>query len=389
MAEIYLDNNATTPLIPEVREAMEPFLCGCFGNPSSVHRKGREAAEALERARSEIRQTLGGGEYDIVFTSGGTEANNLAIEGVRRARQGARRHFVATAVEHASVLAALARLRDEGAEVTLVPVDSSGHVRVEELWAALRPSTVLLSLIHVNNEVGTVHDVEGLAAEAKRRVPRLVVHVDGVQALGKVPVHLNQVDLYAASAHKLHGPKGSGFLAVRRGLALAPVLCGGGHEGGMRSGTQNVAGAVGCGRAVALAESERERALGTLRELHERLRRCLEDGCGGRLNSPPGGVPHTTNVSFPGLPGEVMLRALEARDVYVSTASACTTRKRARSHVLEAMGLPTEVRESAIRISLSRFTTGEEVDAAVAALRAAREELLLPPAGRRRGAGAA
>ena len=378
MPEIYLDNNATTPLAPEVREAMEPFLCGCYGNPSSVHRKGAEAAEALDRVREEIREGLGGGDYEIVFTSGGTEANNLAIKGVARARAGRSRCFVTTSVEHASVLESLRELGEDGCEVTVVPVDGRGRVRTDELWAALGPDTVLLSLIHVNNEVGTIQDVEGIAAEAKRRFPRLLVHTDGVQALGKVPVRLGSLDLFSGSAHKLHGPKGIGFLAVRRGLALRPVLCGGGHEGGLRSGTQNVAGAVGMGRAVGLALAEQAGAQHRLGQLRDRFRRELERDPDCRLNSPVDGVPHTTNVSFPGIPGEVMLRALEERGVYVSTASACTTRKKALSHVLRAMGLPPEVAESAIRVSFSRYTTAAEVDGALEALRAVRRELFVP-----------
>lgn len=378
MTEIYLDNNATTPLAPAVREAMEPYLCACFGNPSSVHRKGREAAAALERAREEIREAIGGEGYEVVFTSGGTEANNLAILGSRRARPGSRRHFIASAVDHASVLEALKRLAEDGCEMTAVGVDGEGRIKVDELLAALRPDTVLLSLLHVNNEVGTAQDVEAIAAEAKARFPRLLVHVDGVQALGKVPVRLRGVDFFSASAHKVHGPKGVGFLAVRRGVALAPVLCGGGHEGGLRSGTQNVAGAVGLGRAASLAAAEQPRAEPVLGALRARFRACLAGDLEGRLNSPPDGVPHTTNVSFPGIPGEVMLRALEERGVYVSTASACTSRKHARSHVLRAMGLPPEVTESAIRVSFSRTTTAEELEGALAALREVRREVFVP-----------
>jgi cysteine desulfurase len=387
MREIYLDHNATTPVAPEVREAMEPYLCGCFGNPSSVHRKGREAAAALETARDEVRAALGGADVEVVFTSGGTEANNLAIEGVRRGRPGARRHFVATAVEHASVLESLRRLEEEGCEVTLVPVDADGRAAPDDVLGALRDDTVLLSMIHVNNEVGTVHDVAALAAAARRDFPRLLVHVDGVQALGKVAVRLDGIDLYSGSGHKMHGPKGIGFLAVRRGTALKPLLCGGGHEGGLRSGTQNVAGAVGLGRAAGLAERERPRAASALGPLRDRLRQGLA-GLGGRLNSPADGVPHTTNVSFPGIPGAVMLQALEERGVYVSTASACTTRKHARSHVLRAMGVPPEAAGCAIRLSLSRDSTLQDVDEALAATAEVVRDLFVP-ARSRRGAGAA
>ena len=387
MREIYLDNNATTPLAPEVREAMEPYLCGCFGNPSSVHRKGREAAAALDAARDEVRAALGGADVDVVLTSGGTEANNLAVEGVRRARPGTRRHFVATAVEHASVLESLRRLEEEGCEVTLVPVDGEGRASPADLLGALREDTLLLSMIHVNNEVGAVHDVAAIAAAARRDFPRLLVHVDGVQALGKVPVRLDGIDLYSGSGHKMHGPKGIGFLAVRRGTALKPLLCGGGHEGGLRSGTQNVAGAVGLGRAAALAERERPRAASALAPLRDRLRRGLAE-LGARLNSPADGVPHTTNVSFAGVPGGVLLQALEDRGVYVSTASACTNRKHARSHVLRAMGLPPELAGCAIRLSLCRDSTVQDVDDALAAIADVVRELFVPARGRR-GAGAA
>jgi cysteine desulfurase len=378
MREIYLDNNATTLLAPEVRAAMEPFFDSCYGNPSSVHRKGVEAAQALDVARERIRAALGGGPFDIVFTSGGTEANNLAIKGVQRARPGSRRHFLASTVEHASVLEALKEIAERGCDVTLLSVDSAGRIELEELWSALRPDSVMLSLIHVNNEVGTIQDVESIAREAKRRCPRLLIHVDGVQAVGKIALRLEHVDLYSGSAHKLHGPKGSGFLALRRGLALKPVLCGGGHEGGMRSGTQNVAGAVGLGIAVELASAGQERAVRELGPLRDRLRAAVGGELDGRLNSPADGVPHTTNISFAGIPGEVMLRALEERGVFVSTASACTTRKKARSHVLAAMGVPEDVAGSAIRVSFSRYTAADEVEVLLEALRAIRRDLLVP-----------
>jgi cysteine desulfurase len=203
--------------------------------------------------------------------------------------------------------------------------------------------------------------------------------VDGVQALGKAPLSLQHVDLFSGSAHKVHGPKGAGFLAIRRGTPLKPLLEGGGHEGGLRAGTQNVAGAVGLARAVTIAVREQPAAARALAPLRDRLRRGLEE-LEARLNSPADGVPHTTNASFPGIPGEVMLRALEARGVYVSTASACTSRKRARSHVLAAMGLESELADSAIRMSFSRLTTGAEVDATLEALADVRGELFVPAA---------
>ncbi|MBX6350272.1 MAG: cysteine desulfurase [Clostridia bacterium] len=383
---IYLDNAATTQALPEVAEAVRRALCEDYANPSSLHRLGLAAERLVTAAREALARALGVGEDELVFTSGGTEANNLAIKGAARARAGRGRHLIVAAAEHDSVLRAAAALGREGFEVEHVPVDGSGLVDPDEVARRVRPDTTLVSVGLVNNETGAVAPlaaIRGRLLAFGREGPLL--HADCVQALGKVDIPMAALDLASFSAHKIHGPKGVGALYVRRGVRLVPLADGGGQERGLRPGTENVPGIAGFGRAV--------EALGELRAAWPRMRRqkrLFLELAGKALAElvvngpdPDDAAPHILNVSLPGLAGEVVVHALEEEGVFVSTGSACTSRDPRPSHVLLAMGLPAERAHGAVRVSLSRFTSDDEVASAAEALvRVARR--LLPTFARRR-----
>jgi cysteine desulfurase len=346
---IYLDNAATTRVRPEVRAAMEPFLDGDYGNASSLHAAGRRARRALEDARETIAAKLGGDPKEYVFTSGATESNTLAIAGAAEALRSKGDHLVTTAIEHPSVLETFARLEKQGWRVTRVPVDGEGLVDPARVAAAVTPKTVLISVMTVNNEVGSLQPI----AAIRKAAPGVVLHTDAAQAVGKVPITIRDVDLLTFSAHKIHGPKGVGGLWVRKGTPLAPQLVGGGQEFERRAGTENVAGAVGLATAVKLA------APGRMEALRDRLRA----GLGGAAIA--GRAPHILNVSFEGVDGEAMILALDAAGVCISSGSACASGSTKPSHVLTAMGLPSDLIKSSVRFSLSSLTTDEDIDAAL------------------------
>ncbi|GBC81010.1 Cysteine desulfurase IscS [bacterium HR10] len=375
--EVYLDNNATTPVAPEVVDAMAPYWREHFGNPSSLHRKGVEAERAVRASRATIARLLGVKETEIVFTSGGTEGDNLALKGAARALRRRGNHIVTTRIEHPAVLESCRDLEAEGFRVTYLDVDAHGSVTPEAVEAALTPETILVSIMHVNNEVGTILPIAEIAERVKRRNPEIVVHSDGVQAIGKVPVHLQGVDLYTISGHKIHAPKGTGALVVREGVRLVPLLSGGGQERGLRSGTENVAGIVGLARALELMCENLEEKLAHFHRMRERFLEGVRQIPGARINSPASSVPTTVNVSFPGIPAEVLLHALEEEGVFVSTGAACASRKGRRSHVLEAMRLPPEVIDSSLRFSFSRYTTLEDIEWAIQALHRALERVAM------------
>ncbi len=381
--EVYLDNNATTPVAPEVVEAMAPYWHERFGNPSSAHRKGVEAERAVRMSRATIARLLGVNENEVIFTSGGTEGDNLAIKGVARALRRRGMHILTTRIEHPAVLESCRDLEAEGFRVTYLDVDAEGMVTPEAVEAALTPETILVSIMHVNNELGTILPISEIAERVKRRNPEIVVHSDGVQAIGKTPVDLGWVDLYTISGHKIHAPKGTGALIVREGVRLVPLLSGGGQERGLRSGTENVAGIVGLARALELMYEDLEGKLAYFRTLRERFLEGVRRIPGARINSPERSVSTTVNVSFPGVPAEVLLHALEEEGVFASTGAACASRKRRRSHVLEAVHLPPEVIDSSVRFSFSRYTTVEDIEWAVHALHRAVERLALGPSARR------
>ncbi|MGH9315101.1 MAG: cysteine desulfurase family protein [Vicinamibacterales bacterium] len=365
---IYLDSHATTPVDPRVLEAMLPFFTERFGNASSrSHAYGHDAANAVQKAREEVASLLGASAREIVFTSGATESNNLAIKGLVNARRDRGRRIVTTAIEHDSVLDICARLEREGLEIVRLPVARDGLLPLDALERAVDRSTLLVSVMAANNEIGVLQPIADAARIA--HASGAVFHSDIAQAAGKVPLSLNDwgVDLASVSAHKLYGPKGAGALYIRRQrprLEIQPLVDGGGHEGGLRSGTLNVPGIVGLGRACAIARDEMASEGDRLAALRDRLL----DGLTSRLvgvavnGSMAARLPHNLNVSFEGIEGEGLLIALG--DLAVSPGAACASATAAPSHVLQALGIPAELARATIRFGLSRFTTTEEVDEA-------------------------
>ena len=365
---IYLDHAASTPPRPEVRAAMAPWLSEP-GNPSSLHAAGRRARRAVEDARERVAGRLRSDPKEIVFTSGATEANALAILGAAEALREKGDHVVTTAIEHPSVLEAVARLERTGFRVTRVAPDAEGFVSAEAVAGAATPKTVLVSVMAVNNETGAVLPLEAI----RRALPaRVLLHTDAAQAVGRVPTGADVADLVTFSAHKIQGPKGVGGLRVRKGAALVPLWKGGGQEFERRAGTENVPGIVGLAEAM-------ERAFASLAEDVARqaaLRDRLEAGLGGTRNGPSAGrAPHIVNVSFEGVDGEAAVLALDAEGVCVSSGSACASGGTEPSHVLLAMGLPRSRAKAGLRFSLSPLTTESEIDGAVQAARRVVERL--------------
>jgi cysteine desulfurase len=362
---IYLDNAATTRMRPEAREAMEPFLDADYGNASSLHAAGRRARRALEDARETVASSLGADPKEIVFTSGATESNALAVAGAAEALRSRGDHAITTAIEHPSVLENFARLEKQGWRVTRVPVDGHGLVDPAQVAAAMTPRTVLVSVVAVNSEVGTMQPL----AAIRKVSTGAVLHTDAAQAIGKVAVNLRDVDLLTFSAHKIHGPKGAGGLWVRKGTPLAAQLVGGGQEFERRAGTENVAGAVGLAAVMRLAASGRERDAAHMESLRERLRAGLERLGGVRIHGhPERRAPHILNVAFEGVEAESLILSLDAAGVCVSTGSACASMSLVPSHVLKAMGIPAELARGSLRFSLSILTTEAEIDGALAIL---------------------
>jgi cysteine desulfurase len=364
---IYLDNAATTRVHPAVAATMAHALTDGFGNPSSLHAAGREARKAVEDARAAIARHLRCAPREIVFTSGGTEADNLALFGAARALRAKGAHVVTTAIEHPAVHEAARALESEGVSVTFVGVDAAGRVDPAEIERALRPDTTLVSVMLVNNETGVIQPV----AEIARRVrPRgVLVHTDAVQALGKMPVDIGSLgaDLLAVSAHKIQGPKGIGALYVRKGVALLPRQIGGHQEWDVRPGTENLPGIVGFAAAVERAHRDLPGRIEALRALRDRLERGLAGRAGGVRVHGAGAdrSPAILNASFEGVDGESLLIALDRMGVCVSTGSACASGSAEPSRVLAAMGIPRETAKGAVRFSLSDETTAEEIDAAI------------------------
>lgn len=362
--EIYLDNAATTPVHPEVAQAVMECMLEDFGNPSSLHRMGLRAEKKLKEARERIASALGVDADGIFFTSGGTEANNLAIIGTALARKREGRHCITTQIEHPSVLNTFKYLEKEGWEVTYLPVNKEGVISLDDLKKALRPDTVLVSIMHVNNEIGSIQPIEEIGRLLKTHGNSPVFHVDAVQSFGKLTLKPVQwgIDLLSISGHKIHAPKGIGALYIRKGVKVHPLQWGGGQEKGVRSGTENMPGIVGFGEAVRWLEEETDRDYlyrlkGILvAELTERVPSAVING-----PSPEEGAPHILSVSFPGIRGEVMLHALEEKGVYVGTGSACSSRGGHMSHVLEAIGTRKDIAQGAIRISLSYLNTEDEM----------------------------
>jgi len=380
---IYLDNAATTRPLPEVVAAVRAVLEEDFGNPSSPHALGAAARRILEDARRVVADALGVLPEHLVFTSGGTEANNLALFGAARALRRTGRRIVSTRVEHPSVLRALEALAGEGFEVHLLGVDEEGFLSPEEVEKALSPETILLSTIHVQNEVGSVQPLEEIARVVRRHRERrgqpFVWHVDAVQSFCRLPLRpaVLGIDLLSLSAHKINGPKGVGALYIRPGTRVQPLLYGGEQEAGRRSGTENLPGIAGFGAAVRFWTERQKDLLDHLERLRTLFRERLSLIPGAVENSPRRGegAPHLLHFSFPGLKGEVLVRALSERGVYVSSGSACASRRREKSYVLQALGRSPEVVEGAVRFSLSPFLTEGEVEEAARVVREAVAEL--------------
>ncbi len=362
---IYMDNHATTPVDPRVLDAMLPYFGEVFGNAASKsHSFGWRAEEAVEAAREQVARLIGATAREIVWTSGATESNNLAIKGAAQFHRAKGRHLVTCATEHKAVLDSMHALEREGFEVTVLGVGRDGRLDPEAVRAALRPDTVLVSVMHANNETGVVHPIEEIGAIT--RAAGVLLHTDAVQSAGKIPfdVEAAHVDLASLSAHKFYGPKGVGALYVRRRprARLQPQMDGGGHERGLRSGTLNVPGIVGMGRAAELALAERDAEAPRVLALRERLRAGLEAGLdlvtvnGSLAHRLPGNL----NVSFAYVEGEAMMMAI--KDVAVSSGSACTSASLEPSYVLRAMGVSDDLAHSSIRFGLGRFNTAEEVD---------------------------
>jgi cysteine desulfurase len=356
---IYLDANATTPLLPEVLEAMRPFLVEQFGNASSIHQEGQRARSAVEQARASVARLLGCRPSEIVFTSGGTESDNLAVFGSAKAGD----HVITSPVEHHAVLHAIERLGDRGVEVAFLPVDGQGVVAVEDVRRALRPNTKLISVMMANNETGVLQPVEAIGRIARGAGVRF--HVDAVQAAGKVTVDVETIgcDLLSVSGHKMHGPQGTGALFVRRRTCLEPLFAGGAHERQRRAGTENVAGIVGLGKAAESAmEGLRSGAVERMSGLRDRLEMGLLEHASGVNGGQTARVPNTSNLWFESLDGEALVIGLDLKGLAVSSGAACSSGASEPSHVLLAMGLPAERARASLRFSLHRQTTEAEID---------------------------
>lgn len=359
--EIYLDNNATTPVAREVLEAMEPYWRDEFGNPSSMHRKGATAERAVTNTRHTLADILGVRAREVVFTSGATESITTAIQGIAEATKRQGRHIVTTLVEHDCVLSACQKLEEAGWEVMYLPTDSFGAVTPKAVSEAVRDDTSVVSVMHVNNELGTINPINDIAREVKAKNADTTVVSDGVQAFGKLPIDLADIDAYALSAHKIHGPKGSGALVVKNSVKMKPLIVGGGQEENRRSGTHNVPGIVGLGKAAELAYAslpEHDAHMNACREELERIAREID---GAVVHSPPHGLASTLSAAFPGVPAETLLHVLEERGVFISTGSACSSNKDIVSHVIRHITDNDEVRQSTIRFSFSRFTVLDDV----------------------------
>ena len=364
--EAYLDNSATTKCFEEVKDIVVKTMMEDYGNPSAMHLKGVEAERYVKEAASAIAKTLKVQEKEIFFTSGGTESDNWALVGTAYAncRQG--KHIITTSFEHAAVSVPLEWLKEQGYEITVIPVDERGNLSLEKLEAAIRPDTILVSTMYVNNEMGAVVPVEAAAKLVHDRNPKTVYHVDAIQGYGKYRIYPKRmgIDLLSVSSHKIHGPKGVGFLYVSEKVKIHPMILGGGQQKGMRSGTDNVPGIAGLGTAARMVYENHEEKMEKLRALKTYQAKNLSEMERVVINGPlpKDGAPHIINASFLGVRSEVLLHTLEDKGIYVSAGSACSSHKRAASASMTAISADQERRESAIRFSLSEFTTKEELD---------------------------
>ena len=366
MMEVYLDNSATTRCLPSVAALMTKIMCEDYGNPSSMHRKGVESEQYIRHAKEIIARTLKVQEKEILFTSGGTESDNIALIGTAFANFRSGNHIITTKIEHPAILQTCAYLETQGFEVTYLPVDSNGIICLADLEKAMTNQTILVSIMHTNNEIGSVQPIAEAGALIKRINSNTVFHVDAVQGFGKFRIYPKKmnVDLLSVSAHKIHGPKGVGFLYMNEKVKVKPILYGGGQQKGMRSGTENVPGAAGMALAIEEIYKDFEEKTEYLYAIKDRFIKGLEGLEGVKVNGLTGrdSAPHVVSVSIAGIRSEVMLHALEDRGVYVSAGSACASNKPATSATLKAIGVEKQYLDSTLRFSFSVLTTEEEID---------------------------
>ena len=361
---VYADNAATTKLSPAVLEAMMPYLTEEYGNPSSLYRFGNHAKRAIEQARKEVADVLGAEPFEILFTGGGSEADNWVKEIMRSLKARGKNHFITSAVEHHALLHSAQRLQKEGFEVTFIPVDREGQIDPEQVRAAIRPETGLVSIMFANNEIGTIYPIQEIGAICRQA--GVLFHTDAVQAAGHLPINVKEmnIDLLSLSAHKFHGPKGVGAFYCRRGIPLPSLIDGGAQERGKRAGTENVAGIVGLGAALRLANEEMSETSARVSAMRDRLiDGILQTVPMCRLNGPRHNrLPGNCNISFLGIEGESLLLRLDLAGIAASSGSACASSSLDPSHVLLAIGLPHEVAHGSVRLSLSDYNTEEDVD---------------------------
>ena len=361
---VYADNAATTKLSPAVLEAMMPYLTEEYGNPSSLYRFGNHAKRAIEQARKEVADVLGAEPFEILFTGGGSEADNWVKEIMRSLKARGKNHFITSAVEHHALLHSAQRLQKEGFEVTFIPVDREGRIDPEQVRAAIRPETGLVSIMFANNEIGTIYPIQEIGAICRQA--GVLFHTDAVQAAGHLPINVKEmnIDLLSLSAHKFHGPKGVGAFYCRRGIPLPSLIDGGAQERGKRAGTENVAGIVGLGAALRLANEEMSETSARVSAMRDRLiDGILQTVPMCRLNGPRHNrLPGNCNISFLGIEGESLLLRLDLAGIAASSGSACASSSLDPSHVLLAIGLPHEVAHGSVRLSLSDYNTEEDVD---------------------------
>ena len=364
--EAYFDNSATTRVLDCVRDIVVKTMTEDYANPAAKHRRGMEAEQYIRQARQEIARTMKVSEKEILFTSGGSESNNLALIGGALANQRAGKHIISTSIEHPSVYNPLAALEDMGFDVTFLPVDRDGHISLKELGDAVRDDTILVSVMYVNNEVGAVEPVEEISRVIQEKNPKTLFHVDGIQAYGKYVIRPKKqgIDLFSVSGHKIHGPKGVGFLYIRDGVRIKPMIYGGGQQNNLRSGTENVPGVAGLGAAAREMYRDHEAKAAYLAGLKDYLIDRVEELDGITVNSKrgQGSAPQIVSVSFEGVRSEVLLHALEDRGIYVSSGSACSAHHPGISGTLKGIGVHQRLLESTVRFSFGMFNTKDEID---------------------------
>lgn len=370
--EAYFDNSASTRVMDSVVEIMVKTMTEDYANAAAKHRKGMEAENYIKEARAEIAKTLKVTDKEILFTSGGSESNNMALIGTAMANKRAGKHIISTAIEHPSVYNPLEFLEEEGFEITFLPVDKNGHINLTELEASIRPDTILVSVMYVNNEVGAVEPVEAISAIVKKKNPNTLVHVDAIQAYGKYVIRPKKqgIDLLSVSGHKIHGPKGVGFLYIRNEVKIKPLIYGGGQQWNLRAGTENVPGAAGLGAAAREMYTNHGQKVAQVMGLKDYMTDRMNEIKGTVVNSKKGmeSAPQIVSVSFEGVRSEVLLHALEDKNIYVSSGSACSSHHPGVSGTLKGIGISPKLQDSTIRFSLGLFNTKEEIDYCIGVL---------------------